>query len=140
MGSSSSAKTQNTNTAIDNKKAASDNGIVADNSTVTVNNTNVSADVIEATLKEASKTFGVAGDLAETSVKSSAEVARLTLENNRATVAELIRSNDSSISSAKELFSAAATGGVTQVTEQAASITKVALIAAAFAVYFSTRK
>lgn len=152
MGSSSKSSTNQTTYNTDNRKAASDKGIVAENSTVTATFQDVSADVVKGALSEANKAFGTAGDLAEkaldssnrafdtagelakAAVNSSSDTARLALENSRATANDLIRSQDASLQAAERLYSAAATGGATTATENAASIAKLAVVGAVAAV------
>lgn len=152
MGSSSKSSTSQTTYNTDNRKAASDKGIVAENSTVNATFQDVSADVVKGALSEANKAFGTAGDLAEkaldssnrafdtagelakAAVNSSSDTARLALENSRATANDLIRSQDASLQAAERLYSAAATGGATTATENAASIAKLAVVGAVAAV------
>lgn len=158
MGSSSKSNTSQTTNNADNRKAASDKSIIAEGgSTVSATYNDVSADVVKGALSEANKAFGVAGDvanksldasnkafdtagdLARTAVNSSADTARLALENSRATATDLIRSQDSSLQAAERLYSAAASGGATTASENASSIAKLAVIGAVAAIYL-TRK
>lgn len=153
MGSSSKSNTAQTTNNADNRKAASDKSIIAEGgSTVTATYNDVSADVVKGALSEANKAFGTAGDvaskaldssnrafdtageLAKAAVNSSSDTARLALENSRATASDLIRSQDASLQAAERLYSAAASGGSTTATENAASIAKLAVVGAVAAV------
>jgi len=91
-------------------------------------------DLAEKALDSSNRAFDTAGELAKAAVTSSSDTARLALENSRATANDLIRSQDASLQAAERLYSAAATGGATTATENAASIAKLAVVGAVAAV------
>ena len=129
MGSSK-AETSQTNTSVDNRRTLAEGSMSFDNIDGDVEVTTVAPEIVEAALDSVNNASADTREVAVAAISANSDIARRGMQFSTDVVNELIREQDNALARAQTLFSAAATGGASQVAEQSGRIAYAAVAGA----------
>ena len=126
----SQASTAQTNTSVDNRRTLAEGSMSLDNIQGDVEITTVAPEIVKAALDSVNHASGDSKDVALAAITANSDIARRGMQFSTDVTNELIREQDSALARAQSLFSAAATGGASQVAEQSGRIAYAAVAGA----------
>lgn len=126
----SQASTAQTNTSVDNRRTLAEGSMSFDNIDGDVEVTTVAPEIVEAALDSVNNASADSRDVAVAAISANSDIARRGMQFSTDVVNELIREQDNALARAQTLFSAAATGGASQVAEQSGRIAYAAVAGA----------
>ena len=126
----SQASTAQTNTSVDNRRNLAEGSFSFDNIQGDVEVSTVAPEIVEAALDSVNNASADTRDVAVAAISANSDIARRGMQFSTDVVNELIREQDNALARAQTLFSAAATGGASQVAEQSGRIAYAAVAGA----------
>jgi hypothetical protein len=126
----SQASTAQTNTSVDNRRTLAEGSMSFDNIQGDVEVTTVAPEIVEAALDSVNNASADTREVAVAAISANSDIARRGMQFSTDVVNELIREQDNALARAQTLFSAAATGGASQVAEQSGRIAYAAVAGA----------
>lgn len=126
----SQASTAQTNTSVDNRRTLAEGSMSFDNIDGDVEVTTVAPEIVEAALDSVNNASADTREVAVAAISANSDIARRGMQFSTDVVNELIREQDNALARAQTLFSAAATGGASQVAEQSGRIAYAAVAGA----------
>jgi len=126
----SQATTSQTNTSIDNRRTLAEGAMSFDNIKGDVEVNTVAPEIVQLALDSVNNSTDKTAEVATAAINSNSDIARRGMQLSTDVVNELIREQDNAMSRAQTLFSAAATGGVSEVAKSSNQLATLAIFGA----------